>query len=196
MNKFLLAGAALLALSGAASAADLTYEAPPAAAPVVTDNAFDWTGFYLGVHGGAAFGKTTGDIDYKSNGGVVGVQGGYNYQIGQFVLGAETDFAYTSIDKDDVKLDWLGKTTLRGGYAFDNFLLYGKGGVAYGRADAFGESKWSTGWTAGAGLEYAFTKNITGRLEYDYVNLSKKDYYGVSAGADVHEVLAGLNYKF
>lgn len=196
MNKYVLAGAALVALSGAASAADLTYEAPPAAAPVVTDAAFDWTGFYAGVHGGAIFGKTSGDFDESANGGVAGLQAGYNYQFGQFVIGAETDFAYTSINKDDVKVDWLGKTTLRAGYAIDNFLIYGKGGIAYGHAKAFDESKWSTGWTAGAGLEYAFTKNITGKLEYDYVDLSDKDFDGYRVGATAHEVLAGLNYKF
>jgi len=107
MKQYLLAGTALLALSGAACAADLTYEPAPAPVePIVTEAAFDWTSFYVGVHGG----------------GLVGAQAGYNYQIDHWVIGVETDIAYSSLS-DVADLDWLGKTTLRGGYAWDKFLL-------------------------------------------------------------------------
>ena len=201
MKKFLLAGAALLALSGAASAADLTYEPAPAPVePIVTEAAFNWTGFYVGVHGGALFGDFTGDLDGLSGtGGLIGAQAGYNYQIDHWVIGVETDIAYSSLS-DVADLEWLGKTTVRGGYAWDKFLLYAKGGVAYGDIKFADESQWNVGWTAGAGVEYAFTNNITAKLEYNYVDLGEDDIGdfvpAVSGGATGSSVTAGLNFKF
>ncbi|WEK52442.1 MAG: porin family protein [Candidatus Kaistia colombiensis] len=212
-----LASASVLALGVVgAQAADLTYEPAPvvAAAPA----AFNWTGFYLGVHAGAAI--VDGDFSYDGysasadkTGFLGGVQAGYNWQFDNIVIGAQTDFAYTSakLSNDDYagiedKLEWLGSTTARVGYAFDNLLVYGKGGVAYGQSkisvDVLGasESKWHTGWTVGAGAEYAFTQNITGLLEYNYVDLGSQDYTfdGLAGSADLttNVIKAGLNYKF
>jgi outer membrane immunogenic protein len=209
-----LASASLLALGVTAQAADLTYEPAPVveAAPA----AFNWTGFYLGVHAGAAivdadvnFGGTTFSDD--STGFIGGVQAGYNWQIDNIVIGAQTDFAYTSAKLSDdlinaeAKLEWLGSTTARLGYAFDNLLVYGKGGVAYGQSKLeafdvvnFDDSKWHVGWTAGVGAEYAFTQNITGLLEYNYVDLGSEDYFDNAVSTDLtsHVVKVGVNYKF
>jgi outer membrane immunogenic protein len=209
-----LASASLLALGAAAQAADLTYE--PAPAPVVeAAPAFNWTGFYLGVHAGAAI--VDGDLndDFGSfsdttTGFIGGVQAGYNWQFDSLVIGAQTDFAYTSAKFSDdsfdaeAKLEWLGTTTARVGYAVDNFLLYGKGGVAYGQSKiddylvGANDSKWHVGWTLGAGAEYAFTQNITGLVEYNYVDLGNEDYFDGAINADLstHVIKAGLNYKF
>ena len=217
-----LAAASLLALGAAAQAADLTYEPAPVveAAPAV----FNWTGFYLGVHAGAAI--LDGDYSFigtdlggdTSTGFIGGVQAGYNWQFDSLVIGAQTDFAYTSakISDQDIlnasaenKLEWLGSTTARIGYAVDNFLLYGKGGVAYGQSKievssingSIDDSKWHVGWTLGAGAEYAFTQNITGLVEYNYVDLGSEDYFegalnSVNADLTTHVIKAGLNYKF
>ncbi|MCX5576700.1 outer membrane protein [Kaistia terrae] len=220
MNALRLAtliSASALALGvTAAQAADLTYE--PAPAPIVeaAPAAFNWTGFYLGVHAGAAlldgdyndvdFGGFSGD----NTGFIGGVQAGYNWQFDNIVIGAQTDFAYTSAKiSDDAfgaenKLEWLGSTTARVGYAFDNFLVYGKGGVAYGQSKiddavlSVNDSQWHVGWTAGVGAEYAFTQNITGLLEYNYVDLGSQDYFNDAVSADLttNVIKAGLNYKF
>ncbi|MBB5753642.1 outer membrane protein [Prosthecomicrobium pneumaticum] len=208
MKKLLLAGAASLALTGAAAAADLTYEAPPAVAPapVISSSVFNWSGFYAGVHGG--WGWTTADVDsfgdVDGDGFLVGVQGGYNWQMDQFVFGLETDFSYADISGSeagfDGDLNWLGTTTGRIGYAMDNVLVYAKGGVAYGEGEADSgvadESNWHVGWTAGAGLEYGFTQNVTGRLEYSYVDLGSENYLGTDVDFTTHIVKAGLNFKF
>jgi outer membrane immunogenic protein len=91
-----------------------------------------------------------------------------------------------------VKLDWLGSTRGRVGYTyFDNrLLIYGTGGVAYGgassRLDAFdavdgfsfstsGGSSSRVGWTAGGGVEYAFTNNWIIGAEYLYYNLGSRN---------------------
>lgn len=215
MRKLLMISAALAALTTAASAADLTPEPAPVVEPA--ELAFNWTGLYVGIHAGADI--LDGDYDIPglgslsedATGFIGGVQAGYNYQVNQFVFGLQTDFSYTSAKATDTilgfdadnKLDWLGTTTARVGYAFDNFLIYGKGGVAYGHSkidvDVAGDDdKWHVGWTAGAGGEYAFTKNITGLLEYDYVDLGSKDYFDGLGRADLttHVIKAGLNYKF
>lgn len=143
-----LASASILALgASAAQAADLTYEAAPAAAAPA---AFNWAGFYLGVHAGAAitdfeFSSPLGEgnVSFDDTGFLGGVQAGYNWQFDNIVVGLQTDFAYTSakIGFDfegpsgaEQKLEWLGTTTARLGYAFDNLLVYGKGGVAYGQS--------------------------------------------------------------
>ncbi|MCX5576702.1 outer membrane protein [Kaistia terrae] len=216
IRLFALASASVLALGVVgAQAADLTYEPAPVveAAPA----AFNWTGFYLGVHAGAAL--FDGDYNYggyqpsdDNTGFIGGVQAGYNWQFDNIVIGAQTDFAYTSakISDDFVgaenKLNWLGSTTARVGYAFDNLLVYGKGGVAYGQSKietvGFGDdSQWHVGWTAGVGAEYAFTQNITGLLEYNYVDLGSQDYSfagnnAASADLTTNVIKAGLNYKF
>ena len=215
LRLFALASASVLALGVVgAQAADLTYEPAPVveAAPA----AFNWTGFYLGVHAGAAF--LDGDYNFggygsseDSTGFIGGVQAGYNWQFDNIVIGAQTDFAYTSAKTSafvmsetvDNKLEWLGSTTARLGFAFDNFLVYGKGGIAYGNSkidvtNVDSDSKWHTGWTAGVGAEYAFTQNITGLLEYNYVDLGSQDYFDdiVSADLTTNVIKAGLNYKF
>ncbi|MET4632218.1 outer membrane protein [Kaistia defluvii] len=219
---FALASASVLALGVVgAQAADLTYEPAPVAAAAPA--AFNWTGFYLGVHAGAAitdFDYSSPDNDFPgfsddNTGFLGGVQAGYNWQFDNIVVGLQTDFAYTSAKVSlngfdgeglEQKLEWLGSTTARIGYAFDNLLVYGKGGVAYGQSklelSAIGlsadDSKWHTGWTAGVGAEYAFTQNITGLVEYNYVDLGSQDYFNGAVSSDLtsNVIKAGLNYKF
>ena len=144
-----------------------------------------------------------------------GGQAGYNWQTGAFVFGVETDFDGTTLSRSrsvigpsfvepifgltdfftangSVKLDWLGSTRGRIGYAFfpDNRLLvYGTGGVAYGGAsshlDVFdavhgfdfassGGSSSRVGWTIGGGVEYAFTNNWIIGAEYLYYDLGSR----------------------
>ncbi len=231
--------ASVLALGVAGvQAADLTYEpAPVVEAPA----AFNWTGFYVGVHGGigggdfdTSFVNVPGDYatDWSDNafGGFGGAQIGYNWQFApNWVVGAEADLAASGIQASfeerqgdfnyglEAKIDWFG--TLRGriGYAWDNLLVYGTGGAAYGDVKAsahksdepdngfsISDTRW--GWTAGAGVEYGVTQNITLKAEYLYVDLGSLDYSGynvlpemdghTSVDAAFHTLKAGLNYKF
>ena len=76
--------------------------------------------------------------------------------------------------------DWLATVRGRAGYAFDRILIYGTGGGAFGnvqagvrRAGPFSSST-QTGWTAGAGVEFAFTPNLTAKVEYLYVDLGNQ----------------------
>jgi opacity protein-like surface antigen len=127
------------------------------------------------------------------------------------------------------EVDWLASTTAIVGYSFDRLLLYGKGGIAWahdnydfliippdlsflglnvGAAD-FRESEIRTGWTAGAGIEYAFSKNISAKIEYDYYNFGSKNvvftnqfptgaspFGSATIKQNIQTITFGLNYYF
>ena len=88
--KTLLIGALIAGAATSAFAADLP--APQAApAPVHAPPAFSWTGVYFGVNGGFAWANANNGSFGSLSGGEFGGTVGGNYQMGQFVLGAEGD---------------------------------------------------------------------------------------------------------
>lgn len=158
----------------------------------------------------------------RSNGVLGGLQAGYNIQSGSLVYGLEGDMqlsaqkktvtntlaGYTAQMKDPA----FGTIRARLGYAMGNTLLYATGGVAFTNVKARltdnilllsdSSNEWRTGWTAGAGVEYAFTNNWSTKLEYLYVDTGKHwignvaNAYGTRETQSFHVVRAGLNYKF
>jgi outer membrane immunogenic protein len=185
----------------------------------------------LGINGGYGFGSsdwTGGGLNtgtFNTSGFLVGGTLGFNYQVDEFVLGAETDLDWTGITGSiangcnaagvggpavlgpcQTANNWLGTTRARLGYAADRVLFYGTGGVAYGdvKATAFGVTTSSTqiGWTAGAGVEAAFADNWTARIEYLYVDLGNASCGATCGGAPVDVsftqslVRAGIDFKF
>jgi outer membrane immunogenic protein len=224
MKKYLLSSVAALGLvaAGAASAADLPSRKGPVVAPVYAP-IFTWTGFYVGVNAGYGFGNydvkgavtnTIGDPD----GFIGGAQVGYNYQFGQFVAGLETDLQYSDMKSSRAnliggtnkgELEYFGTVRARFGVAYDRFLPYITGGFAYGQNKvtvsglgiSTSDDNTHFGYTVGAGLEYAFTNNLTAKIEYLYTDLGEKRYFsaagvGTKIGNDFSVVRAGLNYKF
>ena len=165
-----------------------------------------------------------------SDGGFVcGGQIGYNYQFNQFVIGLETDIQYADLGNgrstfgqgfagNNNNGNWFGTVRARAGFAFDRALVYATGGLAYGdignRSAAFiapdgtvfagSGSSTNTGWVLGAGVEYAFTNNLTAKFEGLYVNLdsNNNNNFGAFVGnnnsgnTEFGVVRAGLNYKF
>jgi outer membrane immunogenic protein len=160
-----------------------------------------------------------------SDGFIGGGQGGFNYQFpsSNFVLGGEADFDGSTVEGTysppsvplgtvSSKLDWLGTARARLGLAFGNILPYVTGGFAYGHVDtyspvggvlpSFSIDQTLTGWTAGAGLEYAITHNLSFKTEYLYVDLSNQGFQvpGSAATHTTHPTLnvvrAGLDWKF
>ena len=128
MKRLLLAGAGLLSLMTAASAADLAAR-PYTKAPPLSP-AINWSGFYIGAMGGYAF-------DSDNGGGFGGGTIGYNWQFpgSQFVFGIEVDAAGASIKESatavvngavgtaEDKIDALGSVTGRVGVAVDAALF-------------------------------------------------------------------------
>ena len=215
MKKYLLASVAALGLvaAGAASAADLPSRKGPVVAPVYVP-AFTWTGFYVGANAGYGWGNVNangfanvGDLDGFVGGGQVG----YNYQMGQFVVGLEADLQAADLSSGNnlglvrVKTDYFGTVRARVGVAFDRFMPYITGGWAYGNvktsipAVGFSSDRSHTGgYAVGAGLEYAVTNNIIAGVEYLYVDLGEKNILGAGTkvGTDFSVVRARLSYKF
>jgi outer membrane immunogenic protein len=218
MKKLLLASAGLLALGiAAASAADIPRrQAMPAKAPLYTPvPVYNWTGFYVGINGGGGWGRSdfsaplTSD-SFRTSGGLVGGTLGYNYQVGQVVLGLEGDIDWSNIRGSgtcaglscSVRNNWLGTVRGRLGYAADRFMPYVTGGVAFGdiktSVAGFGDSSQTkAGWTVGGGIEAAIAGPWTAKVEYLYVDLGRGgSVLGSDAGFKTNIVRAGLNYRF
>jgi outer membrane immunogenic protein len=218
MKRLFVAGVALLALASTAAAADLPGPQPYYKAPAFVPPPFTWSGFYLGVNGGGAFGTSTWDTagSINTSGGLVGGTIGYNYQINHFVIGAEGDVDWASISGSTTTIacpagcktgdSWLATARGRVGYAADRFLPFVTGGAAFGNIQAttagLTTSTTNAGWTVGAGLEFAITPNWSAKAEYLYVSLGKFNC-GLNCGAttdnvsfNANLVRGGINYHF
>jgi outer membrane immunogenic protein len=96
---------------------------------------------------------------------------------------------------------------LRGrvGYAADRVLFDLTAGGAFGDVVVNTTANWQSankaGWTAGAGLEGAFTDHWTARVEYLFVDLQNSTFTPV-AGTNVNVkfnanlIRLGVDYKF
>lgn len=205
----LLAAVSALAFAGAASAADLPRRTGAVSpAPYQAQPAGTWTGFYAGAVGGYNWGsqKGTADTTYGAlNGGQIGVTGGYNMQFGQIVAGVEGDMSWSNADntRGTNKSELRNEATLRAraGLAVDaSTLLYATAGYAGATIKrdngTTSSTDWHNGYAVGAGLEYAFTRNVTGKAEYLYTDLGNSSGSVLKAGATQNGVRMGVNYRF
>src|ERR1700761_2354791 len=240
MKLFAIFSASLLAstaLISNASAADLAARPYTKAPPMMQAAAYDWSGFYIGINGGWAetHDRRTFDPvanvlgDYNMDGGTVGGQIGYRWQSGGWVFGLEAQGNWADLSGSTTntflgagnfvrsKMDAFGLFTGQIGYAWNNVLLYVKGGAAVTdrnytfetpglfSASTGYDTRWSP--TVGAGLEYGFAPNWSFGVEYDHIF---EDRHGAtfsdgtgfivpgpfSTGGDTDMVLGRLNYKF
>ena len=146
----------LTAPSFAGTLEDPVVEAPvivPAPAPLA-----DWTGFYTGLQFGY------GDVDSDSgqldgDNGLYGFHAGYDYDLGNYVIGAELDYDKADIDLGGgaANIDSIARLKFKGGYDFGDTLLYATAGAA--RADtSVGDE---TGPFIGLGMTYRVTDRYT-----------------------------------
>jgi outer membrane immunogenic protein len=171
---------------------------------------YDWSGFFVGLNGGYGFsGDETvrlkpsfqdkaGRLDL--NGLFGGAQVGANWQTGNWVVGAEADLQLSDIVDSDTRrvngldvsskgaIDWFSTVRLRSGYAIDNIMIFGTGGLALAgmnhkvhtvddpsAAINLSDTYTASGWTAGAGVEWGFSANSSAKIEYLYTDLGKKE---------------------
>jgi outer membrane immunogenic protein len=220
MKRLFLTGISLLALAGTAAAADLGARPAPyyKAAPVYAP-AYNWSGFYLGVNGGGDWGRTNWDRTggFDMSGGLVGGTIGYNYQMGQAVVGVEGDVDWSGLQGTtnnacapgcQTSNTWLATARGRLGYVAGRFMPYVTGGAAFGNIKASvpgfaGNSTTNTGWTIGGGIEGALVGNWTAKVEYLYVDLGNMNCGGSCGPALANNVSfrenvlrGGINYRF
>ncbi|MGO3934296.1 outer membrane beta-barrel protein [Rhodopseudomonas pseudopalustris] len=234
MKKFLLGTVGVMALGLApAMAADLPARAYTKAPPVIAV-VYDWSGFYIGANAGWGSARDSwnaGGFDLGSHdatGAVAGGQIGYRWQAANWVFGLEAqgnwaDLSGSNIDAvlpawtNHSKLTAFGLFTGQVGYAWNNALLYVKGGAAvtstkydtysFGAIGASSNDQTRWGGTVGVGFEYGFAPNwsvgveynhiFTSRFDADFYNNDGSGYQGTyRVGGDVDLVTARLNYRW
>jgi outer membrane immunogenic protein len=159
----------------------------PPAAPAL--GAYNWQGPYAGLNLGYQWAWLS-HSPARPSGVAGGIQGGYNWQRGALVFGAEADLQLSAADDRfaawKFSNPWFGTVRGRAGVAFDRLLLYGTIGLAYGTLHAqslissVSEFKTNVGLAAGGGLEVALFGNLSAR--YLYVDLG-----------DIHSTVGGFN---
>jgi len=175
MKKLVVATAiAALGFVGVASAADMPIKAPVMAAPAP---ALSWTGFYIGIQGGAAWSKfkineqasfssnsaTAANSTAKSS-GEAGIYAGYIYQFSQgFILGGEADFNWTHLSGASPPFELTSSAPCGEAGASTQICV----GRATSNLRWYGTVRGTVGHTAGPLLLYA-----TGGLAYGEVKSS------------------------
>jgi outer membrane immunogenic protein len=163
-------------------------------------------------------GPTTGitTVSPSPTGVVIGGQIGCDYQFApSWVVGIEGSASGSTMKGSTIvglplgspdtalvqaKTDFLTSVTARLGYAFDNVLVYAKGGVALAadRYDVTGSFVGTPfgfeglenriGWTAGGGVDWAFSRHWSASIEYDYYGFGHRN----ALMFDSTNVLAGI----
>lgn len=214
--------AVVLTVSGMASAADLGGgPRQPPQEPYSYVSPLDtarWSGAYLGLNYGYATGQSavTGDsglFSLDQSGGVGGVYGGYNWQLGNIVLGLEAELGTGNYDGTtgsgaglvSSQMNTLAGVRARAGVLLSPaFLVYATGGFAWAdmdfTANNITQTNWISGYQIGAGTELNVAGPWTLRLEYIYTGLDTQTFSqgGVTNtyDPDFHTIRAGLSFKF
>jgi outer membrane immunogenic protein len=203
--------------------------------PLAYSPSYSWAGLYVGAQIGRGWGQTQySQFPHASPAGLVspmdlsgatgGAYVGYSFQFGSLVAGIEADAAKSWIRSQSVwvaadqmvrtEFDWSASIRGRLGYAIGRVMLYITAGVTIARinfpytriSDPGGDNEQTrTGWTAGAGLEFALADNLIFRGEYRYTDFGENFYVKPIEDGGVHpsdtpvtvqEVRAGIAYRF
>jgi len=241
MKKFLLgstAGLIALGMSVPAMAADLAARPYTKAPPAMVAAIYDWSGFYIGANGGYGNSRNSWSIPgfgsegaFDANGAVAGGQIGYRWQNGAMVFGLEAQYDWSDMSGSQVSLGFVttpgdavehahvrsfGLFTGQLGYAWNNTLLYVKGGAAVtdnhfehrftGTStviDSASDTRW--GGAIGAGLEFGLAPNWSLGVEYDHLFMQNRSLTFTAFGApstldntsqNLDLVTARVNYRF
>ena len=211
MKRFIPMVGLLALLAAPALAADRRVPVQQYQPTYSQPRAYNWNGLYVGAHSGASFDRFQGVRKKSRSEVLLGGQVGYNLQMGGLVTGLEADISMNGLGKGakrtggtSADMRYVSTLKARAGFAFDRFLVYGLGGVAYGSLKAsdglVSKEKSKVGYVVGAGAEYGITDNLSAKLEYNYVSLGKQNFKFANGrtrvGVNEHLVKAGLNYRF
>ena len=185
------------------------------------------TGWVVRTPDGAHFGESLGGHGLGSV--IGGLQAGCDHQFGVgIVVGARGDYAWANArgSHDSARefgvayqssVTGLASATLRVGYAWDRVLGYVRGGAAWQRAEysastiltgtAYAARETRSGWTIGAGGEYAITDCLSAFAEYGYYNFGNRQVGFtpqiaglrrglLDIGATTNVVRIGISFRF
>lgn len=213
----IFAVAALFSTTTGLQAADFDLMQPSSIA--ATEAQFSWTGAYFGLNGGLGSGEGASVFTIGGNayygGPIIGMQAGYNFGLGNAVLGFEADYQFADVKhRRDLGLGiWgvaglnsFGTLRARAGADMGTFMPFVTAGVAYGSMGyniqdlSLNDSTNAWGWTAGGGIEAAVTDNASIKAEYLYLNLDGGDVslagFDVDMNSFAHVARAGVNFHF
>jgi outer membrane immunogenic protein len=244
---FLAAAALVIAGVGSQSdAADMAARPYTKAPPPAVVSVYSWSGFYIGGNGGYANSRncwdfvsfagapfTAGEGCHNADGAVAGGQIGYRWQSAAWVFGVEAQGNWADLSKSSVstpafviapgdltinsRVRAFGLFTGQIGYAWNNVLMYVKGGAAvvdnryfhtFTATNALINSANDTRWgaTVGAGIEFGIAPNWSIGVEYDHFFLDRETFAFAAAPAgvattnsirqDMDIVTARINYRF
>jgi outer membrane immunogenic protein len=234
MRRLLIGTAMTLVMVAGAAAADLPIytKAPPPPPPdfwtgfyIGADAGGAWARDVVSptIADGGTFPRSN---TLTKNGGFYGGDVGYNFKSGPVVFGVEGDVGYMAIGtsasdpRGGTEVDFLnsglyGDVTGRLGFAFHRALIYAKGGYAFynghantttGIAGFTGASSgtFSSGWTAGGGIEYKIMPAWSIKAEYLHFDFGSQTAtltggagtFGYTNALTVDTVKVGLNFKF
>lgn len=201
MKKTVFATASALVLTGAMAAPALaggltqpTIEpAPIAPAPIaVAPVGRDWTGVYVGGQVGYGWGKTAGEV---TDGALGGVHAGFDYDLGNFVIGAAADYNAAELDVDGGgQLDQMTRLGARGGVKFGDALVYATAGWANARVELDGNRSTDDGYYGGLGVDYAIGQNWT--VGGEVIQHRFEDFNGTDANINLTTAQARVSYRF
>jgi len=172
--------------------------------------------------------------DLRPAGVLGGAQVGANYEFLPWVVGVEASWTDSRISGSTLigttsgvvfpqerftsHVLWFATATGRFGYAANDWLFYAKAGGAWmhvsytedllapggftGPSQVISDNR--SGFTAGAGIEFGMTENLSGKIEYDFYSFGTKNYNfampntltPVAVRSDMHALILGLNYRF
>ena len=193
------------------------------AAPIA--NAQSLAGPYIGGYLGGGSGDAHWDIaggskiDHSISGGMIGVQGGYNWVLDDWLVGVQGDLGGGSIDSSsrcpnpsfECRTELLSLLTVRGrvGPVFNNtWAPYFTAGIASGGIrtsvnGVFGsdeDTQGHGGWALGVGVVGLLSRNLTWQVEYLRIDLGSQEHIlqGITnrVEATMDQLRAGLHYKF
>ncbi|MBB6261225.1 outer membrane immunogenic protein [Paenochrobactrum gallinarii] len=166
-------------------------------------------------------------LSQKSDGLLGGIYGGYNFEFrNRMILGVDANLTYNSARQNNAysmlvntnttsnfnhesKLEWSAALRARLGFAMDRWMPYIAGGVATAQIkNSIYDANYNyqsdrnnmTGWTAGAGVDYALASNTTLRLEYRHTDYGRKtfaiDNFTYKTKVKTDEFRIGVAYRF
>lgn len=195
--------AALLATVAIASPAlaggPIAVEPEPTVAPVMMPVAapgIDWSGAYAGVQLGYADIDSNG-ADLDGNGFLGGIHGGYLWDFGNVIAGAEVDYNAADIDLGGTAgdtLDDLTRLKLLVGTELGRSLVYGAVGAAHASASVGGVDLSDTGWFLGAGMDYAVSDRWT--VGAEVLQHQFDDFDGTGDDFDLTTLQAKVSMRF
>lgn len=197
MKKLLAGLAALTTTALAMPALAGGYNAPvveapvaaPVAAPVVSSADGDWTGGYVAGQLGWGHSKFGG---LSEDTAVYGIRGGYDYDFGKFVLGANLDWNKVDADLGTDTVNDIARLGLRAGYDMGRSLVYVAAGAARANVDTLTGSVDENGYYAGVGMDYAINDKWT--VGGEILQNRFTDFNGTNS--TLSTTTAGLNVGF